>query len=213
MAFDDLIWKIWEIEEEIREKQQQEEELRRRLRSLLRGREGTVKIAASSRVADRHGIELYELDFKKDKFEFKALGKQERPLMRAGWQLTDEEGNQVTIVIETPTQSKKLQIECNALKSVVYLNGNRLSYSDFEKPESMALVDEYHTYFRDFLIEVVEDMKQHRGAGGDGGSDNSKDALETISRISCTCSGFGWIGALICGPTCVGTIIALAVDP
>jgi hypothetical protein len=34
MAFDDLIWKIWEIEEEIREKQLQEEELKQRLREL-----------------------------------------------------------------------------------------------------------------------------------------------------------------------------------
>ena len=213
MAFDDLIWKLWEIEEEIREKQQQEEKLRRRLRSLLQGREGTVKIVASSQVADRHGIESYELDFKKARFEFKALDKQGRTLMRAGWQRSDARGNQVTVVIEKPVQSKKLKIECSASKSEVILNGNRLSYSDFERPESMALIDEYHTYFRDFLVEVVEDMKQRRGAGGNGGSDNSKDALETIGDISCVCSTFGWIGLLICGPTCLGTIIAKAVDP
>lgn len=34
MAFDDLIWKIWEIEEEVRKKQQEAEELKRSLREL-----------------------------------------------------------------------------------------------------------------------------------------------------------------------------------
>jgi len=46
MAFDDLIWKIWEIEEEIREKQLEEEELKRQLeelKSTLRKSRGSQK--------------------------------------------------------------------------------------------------------------------------------------------------------------------------
>lgn len=48
MAFDDLIWKIWEIEEEIREKQQEAEELKQRLREL--GISGKLETAVSNNV-------------------------------------------------------------------------------------------------------------------------------------------------------------------
>lgn len=222
MAFDDLIWKIWEIEEEIRKKQQEQEDLKLRLRGLMSDREGKVKQSASPNMANTHGISFYDLTFNKDQYEFKVIDNADRVLIRAAWKRNIEKGqnNQevenLSINLEKLSPSLNLDIKCNTINSEITQNGNRMSPNDFEKSEALELVSEYHTYFQDFLVEVVKYMQQQqttRAGGGNGGSSSQKNALDTIKDISCVCSSFGWIGLAICGPTCLGTIIAKAVDP
>ena len=222
MAFDDLVWKIWEFEEEIRKKQQEEEELRRRLRGLMSGLEGRIKQSASPHMMNTHGITSYDLSFRKDQFEFKVIDNSGDVLIRAAWKRDMEkrennhEVDNLSIIMEKLSPIIKLEVQCNPLKSKITQNGNRLSLNDFEKSEATDLVSEYHVFFQDFLVEVVRDMQQQqttKAGGGNRGSSSQKMALQTIKDISCVCSSFGWIGLAICGPTCLGTIIAQAVDP
>lgn len=221
MSFDDLIWKIWEIEEEIRDKQQEEEGLKRNLRELKNHEAGTLIKSSSSRVAHAHGINSYYLRFQSDEFEFQANDFKKHPVMRVHWKKQNGERSiesippNITIAIEKEKQHQKLEIQCDSSKSDVLLNGTRLSFADLENPETATLMYEYNIYFQDFLVNLTKDMQQQmiKGSGGNGGEDSSKKAIDIISDISCVCASFGWLGLAICGPTCLGMVIAKAVDP
>ena len=222
MSFEDLIWKIWEIEEEIRDKQQEQEDLKARLRSLKRGGSGRVTKTATSRAAATNGIETYTARFDIGWFEFEASDAQAKPRLSVRWQRDDKAGGldshppSMEVTFEHARQGQKLKVACAQSSSDVMLNGRRLSFAELEDSPVAPLLHEYHLYLQDFIGSLVRDMQKNaaaRAGGGDGGVDDDKKAVDVISDIACACSGFGLIGLAICGPTCLGMVIAKIADP
>ncbi|TVR84578.1 MAG: hypothetical protein EA405_01380 [Rhodospirillales bacterium] len=100
------------------------------------------------------------------------------------------------------------------------INKRHVDWADLQHPSSARILQDYQKILQDCMVAFIENMKSSEArsasdarGGGNGGGDSSKNALETINRISCVCATAGWIGLAICGPTCLGTTIALAVDP
>jgi len=224
MSFDDLIWKIWEIEEEIRNKEREAESLKQNLRELKADDTGTLIKPSSPHIAHSRGVKSYFLKFQNNAFEFIANDFEKRPVMQVHWNkqtpskpIDSEPSNvsaNINITIEKTTSQQKLEIQCDSAKSSVLLNGSRMSFADLESADTAALMYEYQIYFKDFLITLTKDMQEKILKGsGNGGVDNDKKAIDIISDISCVCASFGWIGLAICGPTCLGMVIAKAVDP
>lgn len=215
MGLDDLIWKISEIEEEIREKQLEAEKLRSKLRKLRHEGEGLFKQPASSRVLRQYGVSSYNFKFDKSGFDFQALNCKGNTQIRGVWRVSygsEEEGSNIeklTVKLSTYQPSQELEMDCSKSTCSLSLNGNRLSVEDLEDKNIGKLPLEYRTYFEDFLSEVVKEMQEQ----GRAGSAYQKKVLDIIKDVSCICASFWPWGSLICGPTCAGTLIAYAADP
>lgn len=229
LSMEDLIWKIWELEKESFERQMLEEELRRRLEEHKFKGEDTLKQVASSPTARDYGVFSYDFKFDNARFEFQALDEKGNSQMRVRWQRAKEPqktelGLEVIFVkIEKNKPHQELEIGFdNKSKSVLTIDGTRRSLIDLEDPKTALIVHEYHELFRDFLVGVVKDMQQYMRKSDEGtgeysemreANEEQKKVVSVVKSIACTCSGFGWIGLAICGPTCLGVIIAEAVDP
>lgn len=224
MSFDDLIWKIWEIEEEIRKKEFEAEALKQNLRELKTDDSGTIIKPSSPHIGHSRGVKSYCLKFQNDSFEFTANDLEKRPVMRVYWKKQTPSNSidsalpnanpNINIMLEKASSHEKLEIKCDSFQNSVLLNGSKLSFNELENPDTAALMYEYRTYFQDFLIKLTKDMQEKILKGsGNGGVSNDKKAIDIISDISCVCASFGWLGLAICGPTCLGMVIAKAVDP
>lgn len=184
--------------------------------------EGTLKQVASSRIASDYGVFSYDLKFDKTRFEFQALDEEGNSqmwvrLQRAKEpQMTELGLEQISVKMEKIKPHQELEFDCDKSKSVLTIDGTSRSLTDLEDPETALIVHEYHKLFADFLVGVVKDMQRQRNEGQqevEKRNEKKKKFISTTKNISCFCSAFGWPGLAICGPTCLGMIIAEAVDP
>lgn len=214
---DDLIWKIWEIEEQVREKQAQAERLRQVLRDLKKPTEGAFELEASGRITGDHRVTTYAVDYDRSRFALRAVDRNEKPRLEATWKSLGETGekgppSEVSARIHDRASGDVLELECAGKACKLLLNGEAIGADELEDAAVGALLSSYRRYLEDFLVVAVEHMQPADRARAASNA-KVKAALEAINTISCVCAGFWPFGTAICGPTCVGTTIAIAADP
>jgi hypothetical protein len=116
------------------------------------------------------------------------------------------------LILEKMEPYQKLEMDCKGEN--ISLNGNPVPLSELNDPRIVSVLHEYYFLFGDLGRSIVKATRETERMQTTA-SERTKKAVGIIKDISCTCASMGGIPSplsvymvLICGPTCVGMMIA-----